>query len=173
MKRQKIKVAFCIIVFALLLNCFKGFAQKEKLSIGTTYQLNTIGLSINHSINSNSSIQVDLNPISLVGSNLKYFGGRYSYALGSISSTGWTSPYVFASSGLVTANNQIEDLTNGNIVDRHESALGLNFGVGFKWFRFGGFEYSTETGYAFVRVMEDSSISTGLSLGMALRYYIK
>lgn len=159
----------CALV-AFITMCSQGaFAQSEKFALGLQYQSLTYGLSAKYNINTNSTIQATINPISANDFNLNFYGARYYY---SFSKEGeQITPYLFAGAGIMTYKYEFAKLTGGVINDYSGSFFGYNAGAGVKGRIAKKIELSADLGYGKLNFSDGLGIA-GVNLGFGIHYCI-
>ncbi len=124
---KKLLATFSIIL--CLLTTSQIFAQNEKLGVGIQYHANSMGLSVKYHLDSKSSIQGIINPISLGDLSANYFGGRYNYYFDT-NEFGKLRPYIFGGLGIVTYNYRYTNTPGGAYNNDSRSFLGYSVGAG-------------------------------------------
>jgi hypothetical protein len=165
------KKHFSTLTFILFLSTASGiFAQNDKLAVGVQYHSNSMGLSIKYNLDSKSSIQGILNPVSVGDFSNNYFGGRYNYYL-ETGEFGKLKPYVFGGLGIVTYNYRYSSSQGGAFNDETRSFLAYSIGAGLQGRLTENLELSGDLGFGKLNISSGNG-STGIALGFGLHYYL-
>jgi len=116
------KLLSTIAIILFLSTASPIFAQNDKLAVGVQYHSNSMGFSIKYNLDSKSSIQGILNPVSVGDFSNNYFGGRYNYYF-ETGEFGKLKPYVFGGLGIVTYNYRYSSTPSGAFNDETRSFL--------------------------------------------------
>jgi hypothetical protein len=159
-----ITILFCLIASST------AFAQNDNLAVGIQYHAYSMGLSVKYNLDRRSSIQGIINPLSVDGLNMNYFGGRYNYYFDT-NEFGKLRPYVFGGLGVVTYNYRYATVAGGAVSDDHRSFLGLSAGAGLQGRITENLELSGDLGFGRLNVSSGNGV-TGLTLGFGIHYYL-
>ena len=160
-----------ITIFLCFMTSYSTFAQNEKLAVGVQYQAFSMGLSLKYNLDSKSSVQGIINPISVGDLSINYFGGRYNYYF-ETDEFGKLKPYVFGGLGIVTYNYKLAGMTNNILNDYSGNFLGYSAGAGLQGRLTENLELSGDLGFGRLNVSSGLGVS-GFTLGFGLHYYLK
>lgn len=130
-----------------------------------------MGLSVKYNVDSKSSIQGTINPISVGDLSMNFFGGRYYYYF-ETSEFGQLKPYAFGGLGIVTYNYKFSNITGGVLNDYKGNFLGYSAGAGLMGRLTENLELSGDLGFGRLNVSSGIGV-TGFNLGIGLHYYVK